>query len=181
MSISTLVRPDVPVISDVPVTDDPMQEFLDTFVEKLMGPEPAKAFGFTDLVPFTPTPMEPVSVQLFADLARRAADEVEMRGWTRHKVINCAGQVCAMGAIISAVRDDLMGGWDSSDQASHRASEVVELLGVRFADWLGAWGGVPNWNDGHQKKPSRVPSPRSAMDVAAAFRGFADALLAGEA
>jgi hypothetical protein len=176
MSISTLVRPDAPVISDPLVTEDPVQAMVDAFLTGTL--ETAAVPDGATLDP--PSSLEPASPQELADLARRAAREVEQRGWTRYKLTNVAGEVCAMGAVTFAIQADLVNGWDCSE-ASIRATQIVELLGVRFANWLGAHSGVPAWNDGHQKNPSRVPSPHSAAYVAAAFRGFADDLLAGNA
>jgi len=173
VSISTLVRPAEPIIEEVRATEDPVQALVNEFMM-------ANDLNWYEAAPIAAMP-EPVTDQVLAHLARKAADEVEMRGWTRHKMVNCAGQVCAMGALATAANPNLMEKWFTGDEAANHASRVVDQCAVRFAMWLGARYGVPNWNDGHQSKASRVPSPQSAADVAAAFRGFADALLAGKA
>jgi hypothetical protein len=177
VSISTLIRPAEPILNDeLAPTEGPDAQKLADWFHALISKEGAAAALTAWSTPPRMLRVEVFSNEELASLARRAAEVVLEAGWTRGTMVNHAGQVCAMGALATAANPPVFG-----PGGRLQASRIVGQCADRFARWLGAWCGVPSWNDGQQIKPTRIPSPQNAVDVAAAFHGFADAVLAGNA
>ncbi len=102
-----------------------------------------------------------VELEPWRQLLLEAADVIEQRGWCRHTRMNSRGEVCAVGAILSA-----RWGFDRLDWGSWYDDEPTReaVLNLRARVASGTISGVGGWND----TPDRTKDEVVAMlrDVA---------------
>jgi hypothetical protein len=101
-----------------------------------------------------------------AEILNKAADVIDERGWTQGEYENCAGGVCARGAIFVAVGLNPLAAAFGSDSA---ACSDAEYTSVRFRNWLGVM--ISGWNDDSGRTPEQVTS--ALRECAAALAGGA--------
>ena len=118
-----------------------------------------------------PRDRKPTEAENAGRLARKAARQIQQRGWTRYKLVDReTGNVCLLGAAL------LASGARVDHEVTGREAVPVISFARHFAQWLG--GGCPDWtarsivsswNDGnisgHFKLDLAFASPETQQDL----------------